>query len=194
MAAWKRPLLALESCKRQHKSCYKIHSNTVGSRIPEKFGFWMVKVVWMLTFPNPSNHHSTMASMAVCYKWGHGFKSRQGRELLILNKKKLLIWIWIVTWCIQSMCSAWCKLSTNTLSNAHHRLVYYLAYSNIQYTIARLIQYLYPVNKWTTKWKLPGDRRHSFLQHSHQRLWLFSDHLRKSECSYGPILELKPII
>ena len=41
--------------------------------------------------------HSSMISTAACYCWDPGFKSQQGRELLILNKIKLLIWIWIIT-------------------------------------------------------------------------------------------------
>ena len=51
-------------------------------------------------------HHSSMVSMTACYCVGHGFKSWQGRELLILNIKEFIIWIWNVTWYFQSMCSA----------------------------------------------------------------------------------------
>ena len=35
------------------------------------------------------HQHSSMASMAAFYQGDHGFKSRQGRKLLILNKKEI---------------------------------------------------------------------------------------------------------
>ena len=52
-----------------------------------------------------SSRDNSMVSMAACYRESSRFKSRQGSEWLILNKKKLLILIWIVTWYIQTMCS-----------------------------------------------------------------------------------------
>ena len=38
---------------------------------------------------------SSIGSTLDWYNGGRGFESRKGRELLILNKKELLIWIWI---------------------------------------------------------------------------------------------------
>ena len=94
----------------------------ISSRQPDKQPRIKTQRKWLhtkvFTSPFPLSRHMSMVSMAACYWWGPGFKSRQGRELVILYKKELFIQIWIVIWYIKSMRSAY-------LSSTYSRLIQY---------------------------------------------------------------------
>ena len=49
------------------------------------------KVSFKISFCNVGTTIKPMVSSAACYQGGPGFKSWQDRELLMLNKKELLI-------------------------------------------------------------------------------------------------------